>query len=67
LRRASAFAPADLDAYGFALNVRLTLRAVALLFLPLQKFAEERLTLLLRKIRGRGTFIFQEGGKIAAS
>src|SRR5260221_2574635 len=45
----------------------LALRAVALLFLPLQKFAEQRLTLLLRKIRGCRAFILQVGGKIAAS
>ena len=44
----------------------LVLRAVALLFLPLQKFAKQRLALLLGKIRGSRTFILQERGKIAA-
>src|SRR5262245_13859998 len=44
----------------------LALGAVALLFLPLQKFAEQRLTLLLREIRRWGALVLQEGGKIAA-
>src|SRR6266403_1577736 len=45
----------------------LALRAVALLFLPLQKLAKQRLALLRGKIRGWRTFILQERGKIAAS
>ena len=44
----------------------LALRTVALLFLPLQKFAKQRLALLLSKIRGWRTFIPEERGKIAA-
>ena len=43
----------------------LALRAVALLFLPLQKLAKQRLALLRGKIRGWRTFILQERGKIA--
>jgi hypothetical protein len=45
----------------------LALRAGALLLLPLQKFAKQRLALLLGKVRGRRTFILEKRGKIAAS
>ena len=42
-----------------------TPRAAALFFPPLQKFAEQRLTLFLRQVCGCGTGIFQKRRKIA--
>jgi hypothetical protein len=67
----SVVAPGDLNAYGLALKRTptglLALRAVALFFLPLQKFAEQCLALLLRKVRGSGAFILEESGKVVAS